>query len=398
MKLAFIADGRSDHSRRWIQYFVERHEVLLISPFACDPLPGARIVTLPGRFRLGAQLASKQPKPAGRPSLSGRLISGAVRSGLANRVWALLKLTDLFQQVRATRAALRAFGPDVVHALRTQNEGYLAAFSGAPRFIVSSWGSDFVDTAANSVMHRLLTRRALRRASYFMADCERDLRLADCFGLRPGIPKFYFPGNGGVDRDIFHPAPAPCQAPSILYCRGVSRVTRVETLFAAIAELEARTGLQASLTVLAAAATHPMFQELAQRSGMAPARLRVLDYVDAPGLAALMREHTVFVSPLVSDGVPNSMLEAMACGMIPVMSDLESIREFVRDGENGFLFNPESAPLLSGALERAFAARKAQFRSSNSDMIRSRVEYTSCLGRVTRIYEEIQLKKHESDV
>jgi glycosyltransferase involved in cell wall biosynthesis len=398
MKIAFIADGRSDHSRRWISYFASNCEVLLLSPFQCKPLAGVKIVTLPGRFRLGGELSTKSSGEAGQRVFFARLVSRMVRSNLANRVWTLLKLTDLFAQVGAVRAALRAFQPDVLHALRVQNEGYLAAFSGTPDFILSSWGSDFIDTAANSLVHRALTRIALRKTRHFMADCERDLNLADKFGLPPGARKYNFPGNGGVNGTTFFPPEALSESATILYCRGVSRVTRLDTLFDGIAQFQQRTGLAARLAVLAPTATHDTFHELARRSGMSGKTVRVLDYVDPPELAQFMREHTLFVSPLVSDGVPNSMLEAMACGMIPVMSELESIREFVVDGKNGFLFDPDSAQSLSIALERSFAARKGEFRRDNSDMIRTRLEYFTCLDRVKRLYEEMKKNKYEVHV
>ena len=107
-------------------------------------------------------------------------------------------------------------------------------------------------------------------------------------------------------------------------------------------------------------------------------------------LADIMRNTTVFVSPMISDGVPCSMLEAMACGMIPVMSDLESIREHITDGVNGFLFNPASTKSLELALTKAFASKDGDFRLSNSQLILNESEYYSCLGRVREFYTDIE--------
>ena len=46
------------------------------------------------------------------------------------------------------------------------------------------------------------TRKAVRRADGFMADCQRDIRLAHDWGLRENIPTMFAPGSGGLDMDL----------------------------------------------------------------------------------------------------------------------------------------------------------------------------------------------------
>jgi len=54
----------------------------------------------------------------------------------------------------------------------------------------------------------------------------------------------------------------------------------------------------------------------------------------------------VSVSVSVHDGTPNSLLEAMAVGCLPVCGDIESIREWITDGENGLLVDPADPTAL----------------------------------------------------
>lgn len=388
MKIAFVADGRSDHARRWINYFAPRCEVLLISTFECAPIPGVSIVTLPGRFRLSGQLLSGSTQMRKHSAFITWLIIRALRNDIVNQLWAFLKLTDLFKQVRSTRTVLRNFRPDVIHALRIQNEGYLAAFNHAEDYFVSSWGSDFIDTAKNSFIHRQLTKFTLKNAKIFMADCERDVLLASKFSLPQDVPRFVFPGNGGVNSEIFYPPVALCCTPTILYCRGMSRVTRIDTLLDGFKLLQARSNNAVHLTILAPTGTHREFTESIIRREVEPTSITLRDYVDPMELAQTMREHTVFVSPMMSDGVPNSMLEAMACGMIPVMSDLESVREYVTNGINGYIFDPQSPESLCTSLQQALDATESGFRVANIASIQARCDYQSCLSRVLNIYQD----------
>lgn len=387
MKIAFIADGRSDHARRWISYFASRCEVLLISPFVCDPLPSVSIVTLSGNFRLSHQLLATGTQSRKRSTFIDWIINRALRNNFSNKLWGLLKLTDLFPQVRETRALLKKFRPDIIHALRIQNEGYLAAFSRPGDYFVSSWGSDFIDTAKNSFIHRQLTKFTLKHAKQFMSDCERDILLAAKYGLPESVPRHLFPGNGGVNSNIFYPPSVLRSAPTILYCRGMSRITRIDTLLDGFKLLQARSCNSAHLTILAPASTHKYFMELTVRREIDLGSITLSDFVDPIALAQTMREHTIFVSPMMSDGVPNSMLEAMACGMVPVMSDLESVREYVTNGINGFIFDPKSPESLCASLQQALETTELSFRTENVGLIQSRCDYINCLSRVLSIYQ-----------
>jgi glycosyltransferase involved in cell wall biosynthesis len=42
-----------------------------------------------------------------------------------------------------------------------------------------------------------------------------------------------------------------------------------------------------------------------------------------------------------SDGMPNSLLEAMACGAVPVLNRLPQYAELIRHGENGLFVDPD---------------------------------------------------------
>lgn len=387
MKIAFIADGRSDHARRWISYFAPICEVLLITPFVCAPLPGVSILTLSGRFRLSDQLLTGSTQSRKRSKFITWIINRTLRNNFSNKLWGILKLTDLMAQVRETRASLKKFRPDIVHALRVQNEGYLAAFSRTGDYFVSSWGSDFIDTAKNSFIHRQLTKYTLKHAKQFMADCERDIFLATKFSLPKSVPRHVFPGNGGVDSDIFYPPAVLCNTPTILYCRGMSRITRIDTLLDGFKLLQTRSHSTAHLTILTPVSTHKQFMESIIRREIDLTSITLRDFVDPLELAQIMREHTVFVSPMMSDGVPNSMLEAMACGMVPVMSDLESVREYVTNGINGFIFDPKSPESLYMSLQQALEATESSFRAENVQLILSRCDYKNCLSRVMNIYK-----------
>jgi glycosyltransferase involved in cell wall biosynthesis len=87
-------------------------------------------------------------------------------------------------------------------------------------------------------------------------------------------------------------------------------------------------------------------------------RATTIDGVEAPGrippegIAERLRAADLFVLPTHGEGLPNALLEAMACGLPSVVSRLEGINDYlIEDGERGRLVAIGDARGLSEALE-----------------------------------------------
>jgi glycosyltransferase involved in cell wall biosynthesis len=95
---------------------------------------------------------------------------------------------------------------------------------------------------------------------------------------------------------------------------------------------------------------------------------------DLPGF---LRAADVYVSASSSDGTSSSLLEAMASGLYPVVSDITANRPWVEHGKNGLLFAVGDAASLAEAL-RLCAAQRASW----TDILRGIV--SSSNARATR--------------
>ncbi len=79
-----------------------------------------------------------------------------------------------------------------------------------------------------------------------------------------------------------------------------------------------------------------------RRQPAASRRLRALPYESDPArLAAAYRAMDLFVFPSLWEGMPNALLEAMACGKPVLAAAVGAFPEVLRHGENGFLLSAE---------------------------------------------------------
>ncbi len=71
----------------------------------------------------------------------------------------------------------------------------------------------------------------------------------------------------------------------------------------------------------------------------------------SPQPAEYFRKFRIFVLPSQSEGLSNSLLEAMACGCAVVASRVGGSKEIIRHGENGMLFDLGDADQLASTLK-----------------------------------------------
>jgi glycosyltransferase involved in cell wall biosynthesis len=91
----------------------------------------------------------------------------------------------------------------------------------------------------------------------------------------------------------------------------------------------------------------------------------------------LLRRHDVFLSVASSDTTSVSLLEAMACGLFPIASDIPANREWIQNGSNGFLVPPRDPQALSRAIGDAWknVDIRSSARKENARLIEARADW-----------------------
>lgn len=121
-------------------------------------------------------------------------------------------------------------------------------------------------------------------------------------------------------------------------------------------------------------------------------RLRTEGFIDHDALIQAMRSADFFLLPSFGEGFPNSLLEAMAAGLAPVVTPVGAVPEIVTDGENAIVMSPGDADQLAGAITRLAADQEIRFQMAQKAQERLQQAYLAhvVLERLARGYEEMK--------
>jgi glycosyltransferase involved in cell wall biosynthesis len=392
MKLAILADARSPIAINWIRWLVEHgHSVHWISSrSAVPPLPGLasfRILPIFPELPSGVNISRKN-----------RLLHPAAT--IVRHWWMPFRLGARAAELNRQ---LKEIQPDLLHAMRIPQEGMVAAqakavLSGYSRslpLLVSVWGDDFTYHAQSSPMMKQWTRTTMKKVDALHSDCRRDIRLAIEWGMRIDTMTMVEPGNGGIRSDVFFQGKTdsalieqfslPKDALFIVNPRGIRGVARTDTFFQAIPKT-CKEIPNAHFLALRMAGSGEA-EEWTKRLGLGDC-VTLLPALPAEDMARLFRLSAIMLSLTVHDGLPNVLLEAMACGSYPVCGDLESLREWIVDGRNGSLIPAGDPEVVAGTVIRVAsdAGLRREAAKRNQRIIRERAEWNTVMGRVEEFY------------
>jgi len=131
-------------------------------------------------------------------------------------------------------------------------------------------------------------------------------------------------------------------------------------------------------------------EKIVDRLGVRPF-VRLLPHLSVTEMGDLFRASRISVSPTLHDGTPNSLLEAMACGSLPVAGDIPSIREWLDDGRNALLCDPNNPADLAEAMLIGLKDDELLIRARayNRSLIATRARYQDVMARASVFYDNI---------
>ena len=352
MRIVYLAWHGSVHTRRWAGWFAERgHEVHVVTCGGGD----ARDVDSDGT-ELPLRYAVHE--------------LGAPRGG---------KLGYVFKR-GAARRAVRRLQPDVLHAHWLTSYGMLALAADQPHvpLVVTAHGDDVLIAPDNQLMRRLV-QRVLRAAKLITVPGDPMHRavvelLAPQAPPAAGIAVFQYGVEsarlaeaGRRAREAAGPGPL-----RIVSARALLQLYRVDALIDALALLAAEGDLDFHCDLLGDGPEREALELQARRHGLGD-RVTFHGSVTPAQVERFVGASDVYVSVSESDGVSLALLEALALGAVPVLSDIAANRPWVNDGATGVLVDIDPADIADG-IRRATGLDRERVAADNLSVVAERAD------------------------
>jgi glycosyltransferase involved in cell wall biosynthesis len=136
-------------------------------------------------------------------------------------------------------------------------------------------------------------------------------------------------------------------------------------------------------------------KELVQRKAEENVNIKYGGTVLGKAKIDIMNECDIFLLPsLYGEGIPMALLEAMACGLVPIVSKDGSMKYIIKDYANGFLVKKNSVPDLVDKMEKVIKEKSLlNVMATNAiDTVTSNFGITDYLHNLNGLYENSQVK------
>lgn len=351
MKICYVGDALSIHTQRWAEAFSRRgHEVHVISDkvanLSCVHMhllksPNGTTSSIPN---------DPEPHPLWRTILWNSIRSISSINGLFDR-----KITQLCNHyswvkgdlsiAKQVKEAIKVIRPDILHGHFLTRYAYYAARTGHSPLVVSPWGSDVFVNSENNFIGRRYCKFVIKRASGITAESKTMVKALQNLGA-PKSKICHF--SWGVDCDVFKPNLSkeaselktklriPSDAPVIISNRTMSPLYNTHVIINSFYLVLQRIP-NAILLLLRGHGTDEYISKISEDSnnlGISHS-VRFVDHLLTPQeMAITLNASDILLSIPSSDSFPISVLEGMACGVMPTLSNIQANQELKETGAN----------------------------------------------------------------
>ena len=303
-----------------------------------------------------------------------------------------------FLNVPFLRMLLRRLNPDLLHAHYASGYGTLGSLSGFHPYLLSVWGSDVYDFPYKSYLKMKLIQRNLKAADLIASTSH--VMAKQTHKICEGLSKIHVTPFG-IDIELFRPSNSPKNNDTITVGT-VKRLTfkyGIDTLIKGFAE--ARNSLAKSdehkasrlrLLIVGGGKDRALLERLADSLNMS----NVTEFTGAVPYASVpdyLNKLDIYVaaSRLDSESFGVAILEASACALPVIVTDVGGLPEVVEDKITGKIVQRDAPHALAKAIEELIIDKDLRKRMGQAGLKRVIDYYTweDSVSTMEEVYREV---------
>jgi len=358
MKILFLAPANSIHSYRWIKYFSDKgYELFWISFHNLEF----------SQFENAAYYQLEKPS----------------------------NLFNLWQISRKVNKLIKEIRPDIVHVHSVAVYGLIGALTSFHPIIATAWGSDVLQ-AQRSFMRKVLVRYILKKMDLITTDAYHMIKAIQKLGIDKIKVKFIC---FGIDSNKFQPMQKNLKlleqlmvlnCLTIISLRNLLPIYDIETLIKAAPDVLKEIP-SAKFIIVGTGFQERMLKNLSEELGVSKS-IRFVGRIQNTELRDYLTSMDVYVSTSLSDaGIAASTAEAMACGLPVVVTDSGENKEWILDGETGFIVSIKDYKSLSKKINVLLKNEglRNKFGTKCREIIQNNNDYYKEMEKIENYYREL---------
>ncbi len=286
-----------------------------------------------------------------------------------------------YKQIRLLKNLLNQIKPDILHAGWVQTDGFFSALTGYKPFLLMPWGSDILILPKKSFIWRIIAKYTINKADMIYCDCEYVKKELIKISNYPEKNIAVFPC--GIDLKIFNTTVDGIEIRRklgwldkkiIITASNLRPVYGIEFLLQALVEITEQVK-DVRVIICGQGPLKDYFEKFLEKHNLT-SYVYFAGQVPNEELPVYYNAADIYVAPSLSAGTSLALLEAMACGLPVIVSDVPSNMEWIRDGYNGFIVpRKDSVSLASktiillqdALLRKTFAAINLQIAKEKAN-------------------------------
>ncbi len=297
-----------------------------------------------------------------------------------------LKLSSRLKTVAKIKKLIQEYAPSIIHIHQVNSYAYyslLAARKSSVPKILTAWGSDILLSPKKNYLLKKMVQFNLRHADFFTSDSE--FMAEEMRSLLPKRKLDILIANFGIEiieKDLLKE--------NIIYSNRLhKKLYQIESVINAFKLfLENSIDKTWKLVIAATGEETNNLKSMVEHLNL-KGNVEFVGWVDQEKNVEYYSKARLFVSIPESDATSISLLEAMAYGCIPVLSDLPANREWIDDGKNGIIVNSPSENIF----ERALKLNISEVASINKRIIIEKGTKVANKKKFIQLYDHLLQQK-----
>ena len=347
LRICHIGWAQSIHVVRLMKWFANKgYDISIITDNPTE-IDGVKIYVIPKSFDVDARARWKR------------------YMRLSFNIYILQKIRHQLLRILWIRNIVKEINPDIIHLHSLWYPGYLGVYINGYPFVVTVlngdvlWNKDDIDLKIK-FYERVRTKYALKKANLITGESKT---LIDAC-MRHGVSKnkLHITRCGGIDLTVFNCNEDKSAIRSslglsshfkiVLSPRNITTdIYNIDKIVKAIPKIfnKVKDVLFVFIWHAQNNDKEKILKDLVLELGIQE-NVKIVGSVTHDKIALYHKASDIMVSVSQYDSGPVALQEAMACGDVPVISDLPSVREWITDDWNGILVDPNNVDQIADSI------------------------------------------------